>query len=90
MREMTLFVDMHLVFGTADRWYSRKTARKWMATVLAAFEANMRLDGSVKHAYIAAIHFGDLDLEEFYPNQEYTGITFTLAPLFIEGVTIAP
>ena len=69
-------IDMHLVFGTADKKYAMRSRRAWVQAVLNAFVDNVLLGGTVTQAMITNVsHDTPLPWNESY----YMVATFRLA-----------
>ena len=69
-------IDMHLVFGTAEKKYSMRSRRAWVEAVMAAFIDNVTLGGTVTQAMITEVTY-DTPLQ--WNETAYMAATFRLA-----------
>jgi len=80
-------IDMHFIFGTADRKYAYRSKRKWVKAVRDAFAAKLTLNGKATEAQLLAMNFhpSGLILDE-ESGQKYDAITFVLRATVKEAI----
>lgn len=74
-RERTEFVDVMMLFGRADEFYSVRAQRLWVPVVLDGFDQHFKLvDNRVQHAEITDWNYDPVEINEV----PYIAVTFTL------------